>query len=369
MDIVRGSSDQPDSDREGIGGETIAIGTDERRMHVRAYNYWVSLLGGRPCPLIDSLDPAGIADFGPNSVLLDFTNGHGDGEIRFLGHALREESGTETSMVRLSQVPPRSLLSRLTDHYLQIIANRAPIGFEAEFVGHRGFPMLYRGILMPFSSDGEAIDYLYGVINWKEVVDSALQSQIAAELLQSRRAAPRRAIPATATAWADGPSAPIADMPALVPLADRLAAARDAIDAAPTVVEALATAYDFLIASERDPAGYAAMLAGAGLTVDPRAPAEALVALLFGAPQEGHARLLTRAHRAGVGGGEFAEWIDRTGARPVASAQKLIVPVAPGDRPYVVLLARAVDAGSVEIVGRVDADAAFVAAAARELGC
>jgi len=27
-----------------------AIGTDERRMHVRAYNYWVSLLGGRDFP-------------------------------------------------------------------------------------------------------------------------------------------------------------------------------------------------------------------------------------------------------------------------------------------------------------------------------
>ena len=26
---------------------TDAIGADERRMHVRAYNYWVSLLDGR----------------------------------------------------------------------------------------------------------------------------------------------------------------------------------------------------------------------------------------------------------------------------------------------------------------------------------
>ena len=27
-----------------------AIGTDERRMHVRAYNHWVSLLEGRDFP-------------------------------------------------------------------------------------------------------------------------------------------------------------------------------------------------------------------------------------------------------------------------------------------------------------------------------
>ena len=64
-------------------------------------------------------------------------------------------------------MPSRSLLSRLTDHYMQIIANRAPIGFEAEFVNQRGENICYRGILMPFSSDGDTIDFIYGVINWK----------------------------------------------------------------------------------------------------------------------------------------------------------------------------------------------------------
>lgn len=368
MDMVRDAAGEPEGDREGVGSEVVSVGTDERRMHVRAYNYWVSLLGGRPCPLIDSLDPAGIADFGPNSVLLDFTGGQGDAEIRFLGHALREESGTDSSIVRLSQVPPRSLLSRLTDHYLQIIANRAPIGFEAEFVGHRGFPMLYRGILMPFSSDGETIDYLYGVINWKEVVDPALQSQLAAELSQSRRIAPRRSLIASAAAWADGPSAPIAPVSATASLAERLVATRRTIEAAPALPDALSSAYDFLIASERDPGGYAAMLAGAGLVVDPRTPVEALVALLFGAASAGHSRLLARAHRAGVGEGEFIEWIERTGAQPAAAAPSVVVPIAPGHARHILLLARAVDTGSVEILGRVDADPAFVEAAVRDLG-
>ncbi|WP_294322871.1 hypothetical protein [uncultured Sphingomonas sp.] len=374
MDIVRGPNEQPggDDDREGVGGDVLVVGTDERRMHVRAYNHWVSLLAGRPCPLIDALDPAGIADFGPNSVLLDFTDGHNDGVIRFLGHALREESGTDSSIVRLSQVPPRSLLSRLTDHYMQIIANRAPIGFEAEFVGHRGFPMLYRGILMPFSSDGDTIDYLYGVINWKEVVDTATQSQLTAELAESRRAAPRRTLPAAA--WADGPSAGLSE-PAIAPsLAERLVevrrqveVARGTSDSSPATQAALAAAYDFLLSSERDSAGYATMLVGAGLTVDPRAPIDALVRLTFSEMKDGHARLLARAHRAGVGEGELCDWIERTAGRP-AAAPAIVVPVAPGDEGYVLLLARAVDAGSVEIVGRVDADPAQIAAARDQLG-
>ena len=68
-------------------------------------------------------------------------------------------------------VPSRSLLSRITDHYLQILANQAPIGFEAEFVKQRGRNVLYRGILLPFSSDDDTIDFIYGVINWKELAD------------------------------------------------------------------------------------------------------------------------------------------------------------------------------------------------------
>ena len=76
-------------------------------------------------------------------------------------------AGSTTTCATIADVPSRSLLSRLTDHYMQIIANRAPVGFEAEFENQRGENICYRGILMPFSSDGEAIDFIYGVINWK----------------------------------------------------------------------------------------------------------------------------------------------------------------------------------------------------------
>lgn len=146
-----------------------AIGTDERRMHVRAYNYWVSLLGGRDFPSIEDLEPAEVDDFAPNSVLLDFTCGRDNPALPYVGSAIREECDLSDDTRTIGEVPSRSLLSRLTDHYMQIIANRSPVGFEAEFENPRGDSICYRGILMPFSSDGEAIDFIYGVINWKHV--------------------------------------------------------------------------------------------------------------------------------------------------------------------------------------------------------
>lgn len=157
---------------------SMAIGADERRMHVRAYNYWCSLLDGRDYPSIEDLEPGDIQDFAPHSVLLDFTEGHDNPATPYIGTAIREECGIGDDIKSISDVPSRSLLSRLTDHYMQIIANRAPVGFEAEFVNQRSRTICYRGILMPFSSDGDTIDFIYGVINWKDLGEAPEQPQV-----------------------------------------------------------------------------------------------------------------------------------------------------------------------------------------------
>ena len=162
-----------------------AIGQDERRMQVRAYNHWASLLGERSFPSIEDLDPASLPDFGPHSVLLDFSYGIENPGVRFLGEKLAAECGTQGIITRLSDVPPRSLLSRITDHYMQILANQAPIGFEAEFVNHAGVAILYRGILLPYSSDDETIDFIYGVINWKEMADQLTADELLLEIDQA----------------------------------------------------------------------------------------------------------------------------------------------------------------------------------------
>jgi hypothetical protein len=233
MDTLRGTfGSDPSSDRsweesEDNGAEPArtrelpphAIGQDERRMQVRAYNHWASLLGERMFPNIDDLDPAGLPDFGPHSVLLDFSSGIDNPAVRFLGDKLAAECTAHGAVItRLSDVPPRSLLSRITDHYMQILANQAPIGFEAEFVNHAGVAILYRGILLPFSSDDATINYIYGVINWKEMADQLTADELLLEIDQalelgieleledeaSEDLAPRPADPVTD--WADSPA-------------------------------------------------------------------------------------------------------------------------------------------------------------------
>ncbi len=176
-------------------------------MQVRAYNFWAAMLDGRNFPSIEDLDPQDLPDFGPYSVLLDFTGGIDNPAVQFLGDTLAEECGDGQAIRHLADVPARSLLSRITDHYMQILANQAPIGFEAEFVNQRESTILYRGILLPFSSDDETIDFIYGVINWKELADQKATESLLLEVEQALEAPAepiRHAAPMPE--WADGPA-------------------------------------------------------------------------------------------------------------------------------------------------------------------
>lgn len=339
MDKLRGQDDIAHDDAYDYEiDEPQAVFTNERRLHVRAYNHWASLLGERALPSIEDLNPSQLEDFGPYSVLLDFSMGVENPAIIYLGSALREECGVSGTIERIDDVPPRSLLTRLTDHYLQIIANSAPVGFEAEFTNQRDVQIMYRGILMPFSSDGVTIDFIYGVISWKEIASNAVSEALNAEIENALKIAAPPA--ASSPIWADAPlnqaddfgfdEAAEEDMPleldafldqqddmpendeldlgafaieteeeasaSSAPAADQdldatLDAARQyAIEARESDVRsrtalyrAIGHAYDFALAARLHPADYENLLKRSGIIVQERSPMTAVIKLVFGA--------------------------------------------------------------------------------------
>jgi hypothetical protein len=356
-----------------------AIGTDERRMHVRAYNHWVSLLRGRDFPTIEDLEPGDVEDFSSHSVLLDFTCGHDNPAIPYVGAAIRDECGLDDDVRTIADVPSRSLLSRLTDHYMQIIANRAPVGFEAEFDNPAGATICYRGILMPFSSNGEEIDFIYGVINWKRVDSHASAIDVPAELPRVESTEPEAhrdeeqplepahraeiidettdlpaatespeqksvAQPRVPFSWEDGPSgdedafaAPEGLLDADAGLADRLWAARETAESVKSgegrtraaLYQALSLAYDFALAAQAKPEEYAELLEESGVKAQARAPMTPIVKLVFGIDYD-KARLtefaaaLSFAHRQELPAGELQSFIEKQagGLKALVAAER-----------------------------------------------
>jgi hypothetical protein len=319
-------------------------------------------------------------------VLLDFTCGRDNPAISFLGAAIRDECGFDDDMRTIADVPGGSLLSRLTDHYMQIIANRAPIGFEAEFANPTGETICYRGILMPFSSDGDTIDFIYGVINWKNVGGTAHAIEELLELADAVAAeTSAEAIPETveeeplaepevefvedepvaepevefeeeepveyAAPFAEPESYAIPDIERAedadspvdlvvaedAALADRLWAARETAEAVKSsegrtrasLYRALSLAYDFALAAQHNPNDYAELLEESGVKAQARAPMTPIVKLVFGVDYD-KARLtefaaaLSFAQREQVGVGGFQELIERQsgGLKALVAAER-----------------------------------------------
>ena len=403
------------------------IGADERRMQVRAYNFWAGLLDNRNFPSVEDLDPTLLPDFGPHGVLLDFSQGIDDPVITFIGSRLAEECALgDRDIRRLSDVPSRSLLSRITDHYMQILANQAPIGFEAEFVNQREATIAYRGILLPFSSDDQTIDFIFGVINWKEIADARVADELLLEIDQAidhgKEAEPARyrGDDLPMADWADGPGAidplpvpsfafPVADE-SPQSLADWLAAAREQAQEARSsedrtrsaLYEAIGRAHDFALAAAEQPDAFAELVEDAGLTVQDRAPMTPVVKLVFGADYDKtrlteYAAALTHAKFLGLGRGELAAYLrsapgglkgvvaeerrrrrneDGAGA-PDPRSQMLarlraLEPTGLGAIPatgeeFALVMVRRTESGELAVLGEVPADPALVERAARRM--
>lgn len=154
-------------------------GLDDRRAHVRAYDRWIGMLRGRACPSIEDLEPSGVA--GPRDILIDLQRDEADPDLVCIGGALIADCGRR-GMKRLSQVPRGSFLSLLTAHYRQVVFSRQPIAFEGEQDREDGRSSTYRGILLPLSSDGQKVDFVHGMISWREFADDGLAAQIAMEI-------------------------------------------------------------------------------------------------------------------------------------------------------------------------------------------
>lgn len=203
---------------------------------------------------------------------------------------------------------------------------------------------MYRGILMPFSSDDETIDFVFGVINWKELADDIMLETLEQEVSEALRTAP--APRPVAPIWADGPSSedqqlgyegdtgifPSPDEPLDLsgmeaptedaPLADWLALARDGADLVrasearshAALYRAIGLAYDFALVAKARPDDYAELLADTGIKVQTCSPMTAIIKLVFGTTYDKtriteYATALDHGLTAGLNLGSLASYL------------------------------------------------------------
>ena len=334
----------------------VNVGQQERRLQVRAYNFWTSLLGDRALPAFADIGAPESRDFAPYSIILDFSGDTDDAAITFLGERIAEQCAGAARIERLSDVPVQSLLACIAERCPQIRNSGAPIGFEAEHVSPGGNAYLSRGILLPFAGDDGAIDHVWGALNWKEVADASITAALHQEFGRAIADSPPPSLEATLlTDWADGPvtadaaeagpteaneadtRSPRSDDPQTIldlvsEAREHAAAAQIAEDRAREQLhQALGLAHDLALAFDaaldRQALGDAIEYAGLGLPV--RSPQSAALRLVFG-DQPGTSRLaalgtiLAHAGRLDLGPGALRCYLDAApgGIEAVAAAAR-----------------------------------------------
>ena len=138
----------------------------EQRITFQLYQYWFDIAANNGIPPLTALKPEIIDPYRNNMVLINLQSQDEEPTLQIIGDLLNDDIGTTEEIKYVSDVPRRTLLSRITDHYMEVLGNKSPISFDAEFKNKAGEIILYRGILLPFSDDSENINFILGAIRW-----------------------------------------------------------------------------------------------------------------------------------------------------------------------------------------------------------
>ena len=162
-----------------------SIDAAERRRHASVLNYWLAIKGDKDVAPIRDLDPLEISDAGPNSLLLELIGGGEDAEIKHSGDALKGHA----SVFRISEAPRPSLLASIGGKLAITAISRNFLAFEDQFTTDGATTRCWI-TLLPFSSTGKWIDYVYGFVSLKgadaaaEGPEAAEDAEVAAELAE-----------------------------------------------------------------------------------------------------------------------------------------------------------------------------------------
>jgi len=278
----------------------------ERRMHLRAFDYWHGLSANQQLPQFENLTPEGLTPFKQNCLLLEY---HGSGIIvRYCGNELAVLlGGVLAPGTRLYNASPTPF-SKALQQRLSTPQGRQEAA-EFEFVDE---PIECRGTFLPFSARGELAEFIMLVVNHRQSRADDRAEQAATLLEQNET--PEQA-----------PESQISEDQAIDNTAALALLAADCAEAGGTVVHpgvgtreglyiALAQAYRLHIAAARDPAAYKEFLQSHGMRQQKRAPFTPALKLTFGASYDKtrlteYAAALSCAARHEVGPAELPEFL------------------------------------------------------------
>ncbi len=139
----------------------------ERRVTNRLLTYWRDLPKNGQLPHENAIDPEALQDIWESCFLIHaYDIGKGsDYNYTFLGSNIMRAYGTDLTR---NDAPPLASPSaeKLAVLYTQVLATRAPVINEDQFVNAAGKEIRYRQCLLPFGS-GDTVTSIFGGMRYK----------------------------------------------------------------------------------------------------------------------------------------------------------------------------------------------------------
>ncbi len=152
-----------------LNSDSKPVSHADKRLANRFLKYWEGLRGNQDFPLISDLNLDHVGEFVPYTFNLDLSIDPEDPRFRFLGRQLVRDCGGDITNQGVSRLLPQSCLARAVERRGEVVTEGKPCMIADEFINAEGNKVLYRAVMMPFSSTGETIDFIIGAINSKTV--------------------------------------------------------------------------------------------------------------------------------------------------------------------------------------------------------
>lgn len=243
-----------------VGQDDFSLSPDitsaERRLHMQAFDYWHKLKADREFPLFSELRAEDLAPFKTHSLLLEF-NQNGT-VVRFLGDDVDNIVDGQLEVGSyLADFPSSSFASALLEQFSEPTARTRAAEFE--FIEE---PLSCRGIMLPYSRDGEGPHFVMVVASFRRSDPEEETESISVN--------------------------PDTNMDALNGLLSAGQRAADTIvhmdnGNRTSLYAALASALALYEGAQKNPAAYSEILENSGLKAQLRAPYTPVLKMVFGA--------------------------------------------------------------------------------------
>ncbi len=139
----------------------------ERRLNMRLMAFWWDRRGDRRFPSLKDFDPEALADIWPHCFSLVAHDPPQKSVFRFIGDAIAESLSGAEGKITIDSLTKDSLLDHATRNIDRVLEQRVPVVTSGEYFDPGGNAIVFRGILLPVSSDQQTIDFIVGTARCK----------------------------------------------------------------------------------------------------------------------------------------------------------------------------------------------------------